>query len=227
MNKLLIVIALFLSFHVYADTPSSFSKAKKIAVELYADHPVSFYCGCNIEWVGKKGLPDHDSCGYEVRKQDKRAARIEWEHVVPAWQFGHQLQCWKDGGRKDCAKNSPVFKTMESDLHNLVPAIGEVNGDRSNYNFSEWNGEPHQYGQCEMVVDFKQRKVQPPERSRGAIARTYLYMHDRYSFSLSKSQLRLLQVWVDKYPVSEWECQRDRLIKEIQGWNNTFVAEMC
>lgn len=74
----------------------------------------------------------------------------------------------------------------------------------SRYNFSEWNGEPHQYGQCEMVVDFKDRKVQPPKNSRGAIARTYLYMHDRYEFRLSKSQERLLRVWAE-YPVSDWD----------------------
>jgi len=72
INKFLVLIALTLSFNVYADTPSSFNKAKKIAVQLYADHPVTFYCGCDIEWTGKKGIPDHDSCGYEVRKQEKR-----------------------------------------------------------------------------------------------------------------------------------------------------------
>jgi len=47
-------------------------------------------------------------------------------HVVPAWEFGHQLQCWQDGGRKNCGKNNPQFKKMEADLHNLVPAVGAV-----------------------------------------------------------------------------------------------------
>ena len=46
------------------------------------------------------------------------ASRVEWEHVVPAWQFGHQRQCWQDGGRKNCAKD-PVYRKMESDMHNL------------------------------------------------------------------------------------------------------------
>ena len=65
-------------------------------------------------------------------------------------------------------------------IHNLTPAIGEVNGDRSNFNFSQWNGlDGVTYGQCEMQVDFKQRSVMPPSRARGAIARTYLYMSKR------------------------------------------------
>ena len=131
-----IVVLLLLPVVALASTPSSFNKAKKIAVSLYADHPTSFYCGCDINWKGKKGMPDHASCGYKIRKQKLRSSRIEWEHVVPAWAFGHQLQCWQDGGRKNCRKNAE-FKKMESDLHNLVPAIGEVNGDRSNYSFTD------------------------------------------------------------------------------------------
>jgi len=31
-------------------------------------------------------------------KNLKRASRIEWEHIVPAWFFGHNLDCWKRGG---------------------------------------------------------------------------------------------------------------------------------
>lgn len=37
-------------------------------------------------------------------------------------------------------------------MHNLFPAIGEVNGDRANYRFSDWNGKPNQYGKCQMLV---------------------------------------------------------------------------
>lgn len=48
----------------------------------------------------KVGVVDLASCGYQVRKQQNRAQRIEWEHIVPAWVFGHQRQCWQNGGRK-------------------------------------------------------------------------------------------------------------------------------
>lgn len=61
-------------------TPSSstsFAKSKKIAVEIYQTHPVSFYCGCPIKWINKKGVPELAQCGYQVRKQQRRANRIE------------------------------------------------------------------------------------------------------------------------------------------------------
>ncbi|MGL6170392.1 MAG: endonuclease [Vibrio sp.] len=208
--------------------PNSFSGAKIEALKIYRDHPISFYCGCEIRWQGKQGIPDLDGCGYQVRKQANRAARIEWEHVVPAWQFGHQLQCWQQGGRKNCARTSPEFNQMEADLHNLTPAIGEINGDRSNFNFSQWYGvDGATYGQCEMQINFKARKAMPPERARGAIARTYLYMSERYAFTLSKAQSQLMQAWNNQYPVSEWECERDRRIAKVQGNANRFVREQC
>ncbi len=212
-----------------AQHPSSFRSAKKIAQKIYSQSlPMSsFYCGCDIEVIGKQWKPNLDSCGYQVRKQIPRANRIEWEHVVPAWEFGHQLQCWQNGGRKNCGRTSAEFKKMEADLHNLTPAVGEVNGDRSNYRFSEWNGEATQYGQCAMVVDFKGRKVQPPKQSRGAIARTYFYMQQTYGLAISASQKRLFNAWDKTYPVDKVECLRDKLISENQGNHNNFVLIQC
>lgn len=229
IRLLISIIAIGSAFNVLAAPPSSFSKAKKEAVKIYLDHPTSFYCGCDITWKDKKkGIPDLQSCGYNVRKQEKRASRIEWEHVVPAWQFDHQRQCWQDGGRKNCTRKDKQFKLMEADLHNLVPAIGEVNGDRSNFRFSQWNGNKGAYyGQCAFKVDFKGRVAEPPAQSRGAIARTYLYMNQEYRFNLSKSQRQLMNAWDKQYPVSEWECERDKRIAKIQGNHNQFVYKAC
>ncbi|WP_133405713.1 endonuclease [Parashewanella tropica] len=227
----LFLCGLFLTINAQATPkhPSSFNQAKKMARQVYQALPVqqSFYCGCDIQIKGKKWSPNLSSCGYQVRKQQRRASRIEWEHIVPAWEMGHQLQCWQNGGRKNCKRNSAEFKVMESDLHNLVPAIGEVNGDRNNYRFSQWNGRPNQYGQCQMLVDFKGRKVQPPSETRGQIARTYLYMQKQYGFRLAKQQLRLFQAWNTSYPVTRFECQRDTLIAKKQGNHNPFVAKYC
>ncbi len=208
--------------------PQSFSKAKALLLDVYKDQSSSFYCGCKIEWRGKMGVPDLASCGYKIRKQEVRANRIEWEHVVPAWQFGHQLQCWQDGGRKKCSRQDVKFKLMESDMHNLVPAIGEVNGDRSNFQFLPWNGDlGANYGSCPIKVDFKGRKVDPPAASRGEIARIYKYMNQKYAFNLAKAEVQLFDAWDKMYPVKAWECERDRRIAKIQGNHNSFVLEAC
>lgn len=215
-----------LSFPVLSAGIHNFSQAKTAGVKVNADVPGDFYCGCKISWQGKKGVIDLQSCGYKVRKNENRASRVEWEHVVPAWQFGHQRQCWQAGGRKNCAKD-PVYRQMESDMHNLQPAVGEVNGDRNNFMYSQWNGGENQYGQCAMKVDFKGKVAQPPERARGAIARIYFYMRDRYQLTLSRQQTQLFTVWDKQFPVTRWECIRDQRIAQMQGNANPYVQRAC
>ena len=63
---------------------NSFAQAKAYAAQINAAAPGSFYCGCKINWQGKKGTPDLASCGYQVRKDAHRAQRIEWDYGVPA-----------------------------------------------------------------------------------------------------------------------------------------------
>lgn len=205
---------------------NNFQQAKTFAAAINADAPGSFYCGCKIQWHGKKGIPDLNSCGYQPRKNANRAARIEWEHVMPAWEFGHQRQCWQEGGRKNCSKD-PDYRRIESDLHNLEPAVGEVNGDRGNFAYSQWNGSEKQYGQCEMKIDFKLKQAEPPARARGAIARTYFYMRDQYNLRISRQQTQLFTAWDKLYPVTQWECERDQRIAKVQGNHNPYVQQAC
>jgi len=137
--------------------------------------------------------------------------------VVPAWWIGHQRQCWQQGGRKHCRKSDPVFRKAEADLHNLVPAVGEVNGDRSNYRFGMLEGEMRRYGSCDFEVEFKQRTVEPAAHIRGDIARIYFYMRATYGIRLSKQQRRLFEIWDRQDPEDEWERERKRRIaKAIQ-----------
>ena len=208
----------------------SFNEAKRVLPSIYRqlDAPQSVYCGCDLKITRNRFRADLKSCGYAVRKKPKRARLVEIEHIMPAWEFGHQLKCWQRGGRENCSQNNAAFKLMEGDLHNLFPAVGEVNADRSNYRFQLWNGRPYQYGKCEMLVDFKGRRAQPPERSRGLIARAYLYMVLQYKgLRLAKQQRRLFEAWNRMYPPDTNECLRNVLIKKLQGNDNPFVTEKC
>ncbi len=223
----------------YPNTPKSFSSAKKIAHIIYKDHQVSFYCDCS--YSGRKKV-DATSCGYQARKNAKRGKSIEWEHIVPAQAFGHTLTCWNDTGsiskcytkkgkkisaRKCCARVNPLFKIMEADLHNLVPAVGELNADRSNYSFSILPGEKRVYGACDFEVNNKMRKTEPAPSVRGNIARTYFYFEDTYGLKISRKQRQLFNAWHKSDPVDQWECERNNRIKEIQANSNTYVSDAC
>jgi deoxyribonuclease-1 len=201
----------------------NFSEAKRFAAEVYVDHHETFYCGCGYD--AKKRV-DTKQCGYEPRKNRRRGERIEWEHVVPAHALGSTRQCWREPvctnskgksykGRQCCEAIDPEFRAMVSDLHNLVPAVGELNGDRSNFTFSMLEGEPRNYGACDFEVDSKGRKAEPMPSIRGDIARIYFYMQQTYGVPISDKQQRLFEVWDRADPVDEWEQQRSVRIDAI------------
>jgi len=121
------------------------------------------------------------------RKNLNRASRMEWEHVLPASHLGSQRQCWQDGGRKNCSGHDPVFDAMEGDLNNLVPSVGEVNGDRGDMSYGAWTRYPEPvYGDsCKSIPDFKGDRFQPREEVRGRAARISLYMHTHYNLKIS------------------------------------------
>jgi deoxyribonuclease-1 len=204
--------------------PDDFSEAKRVAQRIYSDENQTFYCGCPLRWQGGKGIPDLKACGYQVRKNGPRAQRIEWEHVVPAHQFGSPLGCWQQGGRDQCGREDAEFKRMEADLFNLKPAIGEVNGDRANFAFAELPDVRPQHGACPIRIDFKRKLAEPRKEIRGDIARIYFYMADKYALSLEKNQQQMLLKWHQADPVDARELQLHQRIAQQMGQPNYFVT---
>lgn len=227
-----LLISLFL-FPVFASAapPANFDRAKILLRQhVYHDQNVNgalgtLYCGCNWEWAGSSGgRIDHASCGYEVRAQQTRANRIEWEHIVPAYWIGNQRECWQEGGRQNCVSTDPAFRIIEADMHNLSPSVGEVNADRSNYRFGMLPGADFRHGACDFRVDFSARVAEPRSEVKGLVSRVHFYIYDRYDLRMSSQQERLLMSWDRAYPVTEWELERDRRIAAVMGHSNPFVT---
>ena len=208
----------------YPTTTETFYKAKQKATEIHLEHQIAFYSGCEYYAVEKKLIPIKETCGYVTRKNETRASRIEWEHVVSMWQVGHQLQCWQDGGRANCNSNNK-YRHMETDLHNLVPTIGEINGDRSNYEHGMIEGEPRVYGEnVDAEVDFSAKVFEPRPEVRGDIARIYFYMQQKYALNYSDQKMQLYTAWSNSDPVDSWEITRNHSIAALQGDSNHFVS---
>lgn len=216
----------------------SFNKAKRLLeTKVYYDHRVTLYCGAAFDERKNVTLPD----GFTTPKHAKRAHRVEWEHVVPAENFGRAFVEWREGadvcvdnrgkafkGRRCAEKANAQYRYMQADLYNLYPAIGAVNAMRSNYRYSMLgDGVPATFGSCSMKIDG--RRAEPPEAARGTIARTVLYMADVYRgvYRLSNQDRRLMEAWDRRYPADAWECTRARRIEAIQGNPNERVKEAC
>ena len=215
----------------------SFAKVKKILEhQVYQDHRVTLYCLASYDRDKNITLPK----GFTTPEHEKRARRVEWEHVVPAENFGRFFKEWREGapgctdskgrsfkGRKCAEKENMTFRYMQADMYNLYPAIGAVNAIRSNYNYQMLPGEKAAFGTCPMKI--ADRHAEPPAYARGEIARTTLYMADAYKdvYKLSSQQRKLMEAWSREDPVDKWECTRAKRIEKLQGNTNKFVAEAC
>jgi deoxyribonuclease-1 len=214
--------------------PQNFHASKKIAVEIFSKNKVTFYCRCQYD---ENGVVNWDTCGYKPKTSTQRAKVIEWEHIMPAYHFGKNMQCWKDPicqtkegklykGRRCCQQINKQFVKMESDLHNLVPAIGEINAARSNYTFELLpNIKKQEFGACQIKIDPQNKRVEPAAKVRGTIARSYLYMSARYNIELSEKEIALFNKWAAEYPPEQWEIEWNQKVSKIQGNENPFISK--
>lgn len=218
------ILFILISSSLFAS--SNFSKAKKDMYKLWEQNPYTFYCKCRYDRANKKNMIDRDSCGYEPKreftkkgKKNARAFRTEAEHIVPAENFYRQLPCSRlskkerDGlSKRDyCYKVNENFKNFHDDIRNLVPAIGELNGDRRHYRYSALDAVKGQYGQC--VFEVKDKRAHVSNDIKGDIARTYFYVRDRYGYKMSKQETKLMQTWDKLDPIDEWEEKRVKIME--------------
>ncbi|MDM8542762.1 endonuclease [Desulfococcaceae bacterium HSG7] len=220
----------------------SFSKAKKLLLEkVYYDNRKTFYCKCSFT----KNKKVRCKTG-----KGKRAKQVEWEHIVPASRFGKTfrqwkskkswecilpeflqtitgLKCKKTSGRQNLRAKSKKYRLMESDMYNLVPAVGFINQKRSNLAYGEIPGEKRAFGSCDFEV--ANGIVEPAPAIRGNIARTYFYMNKAYPsrVKLDSEEKQMFKKWDKSDPVDKWECERSRRIEKLQGNVNTVVKDAC
>lgn len=216
----------------------SFSKAKRLLMEQVYNTPAmrkTVYCDAQFDGQKKVTLPT----GFDDSLYTSRSKRVEFEHIVPAENFGRAFVEWREGdakcvsskgkpykGRKCADRVNHEYRLMQADGYNLFAAIGSVNAYRSNYNFQMMSGTQSDFGSCDFHVE--DRKAQPPEQARGLIARTYLYFEATYpKFRLSKQQKQLFTAWDKQYPVSEFECQKAKIVESYQHNVNPILAQRC
>lgn len=217
------------------EVPDNYAKAIKLLKnKVWKNYPQTIYCGASYDKNGDINLP----AGFSTPAHQKRAKRIEWEHAVPAENFGRAFREWREGdpvcvhkgkpykGRKCAAKANEEFRRMEADMYNLFPAIGAVNAVRGNKQYAELPGEEASFGICEAKV--RDNNFEPTDRSKGQVARAALYMDWKYkSYRLSDRQKRLFNAWNKKFPAERDECERARLIQKLQKTENIFISKSC
>lgn len=163
-------------------------------------------------------------CGqkFSTKNYKERKKHVNAEHIFPMSWVTKDLQC---GTRKQCQQNSAEFRQIESDLHNIYPALINVNKARSNYRFGEVAGEKREFGKrCDFEVNQRGRIAEPTPAVRGEIARAMLYLAHQYGLSLHKKTEKLMKTWDRQDPPSQEEKRRAKIIQREQGRENPFIT---
>lgn len=152
--------------------------------------------------------------------------------MMPAEQFGKHFKCWREAlcekngrpykGRSCCEKSDPLFRKIEAELYNLWPSVGLVNQARSNYRFSALENKSQFFG-CDITIDKRAHRVEPPDYAKGIIARANLFIAEHYGIPLSDSQSKLFQAWNTQFPPSTWELEWSKKVADIEGYDNSYI----
>ncbi len=222
---------------VLPKTLGSLDEVIAAAEEIYSEHRRTFYCNC--AYTPQLRIA-RGTCGYKTRADESLSKRVAWDRVVPNRAFGQHRSCWREpicqddagvafSGVRCCREVDEEFRAMELDLQNLVPAVGELQADRSDFDFGELEGETRMYGACDFEVDRSLRRAEPDEDTRGEIARAYLYMQDIYGdgLPLSPAQRTQFEAWHEADPPDAWEVRRNRRVAAVQGISNSFLPMMA
>lgn len=183
----------------------------------------TFHCGCVFDKI-KQVFPNICERGNKTASKRKLSRTLEWVHMMPAHVFGGSLKCWSkdlctrvDGikveGAQCCSEVSPRYKKMESDMHNIFPAINRPSSIEETLDPSF--GGMWEYKFCSGDI--------PSLNIRGNMARAYFYMSFQYKIPIPEKREDSLREWHFSDPPDDWELQRNDRIEAIQGNRNPFI----
>ena len=114
------------------------------------------------------------------------------------------FDCWRIGGREHCELFDSLAKAMLFDLHNLAPAIGQVNQLRSNDRYADLPKKTSNFGKCE--IEDLRGFFRAPDCHKWDVARVGFYMAERYGVVIPPPEWLMFEEWSLKDSVSPWEA---------------------
>lgn len=162
----------------------------------------------------KKWLKENDT--NEIIYGNK-TSQVNCEHIVP----------------QSYIKKYKIDKKSKNDLHLLYLSNSRLNSHRQNYKFNNLQDSFLSldiYGninknKIHSKKNIKLREFEPPEKSKGKIARSIGYFYWNYSPILEDKLLdrKLLVEWNRSYEVTKEERERNEKILQIQKNKNIFI----
>ena len=210
----------------------SLEVAKQAIKQVYLDsgETKTLYCGCFFD-KQKQVYPNScDMFPSRLRIKEERKI-LKWVHAMPISVFAASMNCLNKPicnhsngsmfkGAKCCGTVSPKFKSMESDMHNLIPSFDWIIQTENGTSQSLLFGGMGEYRVC---MNGGVIPKEPTALVRGNLARAYFYMSFMYKINIDDELERKLKKWHFEDPPDTAEEKRNFLIQEIQGNRNPFI----
>ena len=247
--KVLIFYLLFISVTVFGQIPQGYydgaiglsgQELRAALQEIIDDHEEQSYASI---WIHFQSTDDNPSGNVWDMYSD-----IPGGNPSYTYSFGTD-QCGNYSAEGDCYNREHSFPKswfndappMVTDLFQIYPTDGYVNGRRSNYPYGETNNATwtstngSKLGNC-SYTGYSGIVFEPVNEYKGDFARTYFYMMTRYmdkvaiwsSDMLSGNDLapwarEMLLEWDSGDPVSQKEIDRNNSVYLIQNNRNPFI----
>lgn len=159
---------------------------------LLQKYPTTLYSGCLIT---KDWLVDFESCNFYFRYVVRNT--IDLEHIVTAERMRKHTGCGKLS-RTKCRKSNAKFKMCHNSRDNIYPSISTVNRSRGNLPFAELINK-NTFFPFGEEMGFRKSiagdAVEPPERNKRLIGKTYLLMEMKGCIKLSDTEKLTFSIW--------------------------------
>lgn len=234
----LILTTLLLSFQAHArELMESERQAQALAAAAYEGGGRELFCGCTFENGQVRG-----DC--PVQKGLTNATAVSYVPVITVAEYGRRRDCWTQRSNRyvspiremdreeknpapspvfTCDVVDPVFRAMEADPFNLVPAVNRAANVRGHRKAAEIESGVTRVEGCGLEVPQKIGTgylFEPPAASKGDIARIYLYFADRYALPVEPERLATFKAWAKADPVDDQERRiHDALMAKTKTCN--------
>jgi len=244
LGSTILIFVLFMLFPISAESQEldrslfkasnmvSLETAKKEMKQVYLEsgQTKTLHCGCFFD-KQKRVYPNICDLAPKRRRIKSEKKILKWVHAMPPSAFAVSMGCWEksictrsDGsnfkGAACCSDLSPKFKSMESDMHNLIPTFDWFPETKNDfYESVQFGG----MGEYKMCVNGGVIPKEPTTGVRGNLARSYLYMSFQYRIPIEDKLEESFRVWHFEDPPDKTENKRNALIELIQGNRNPFI----
>lgn len=169
----------------------------KLWGELYKDGGTTYYCDKSFT---------------------RKTPLLSASYIYPSAAIRQHLKC---GTKRQCIRDNARYRTIASDLNNIVVANSYFEMKKSNTIFGilDQSVSPDACG-----IRRKMHVIEPPVHLSGDIARVIFYMHQRYQLPIIGNRSDL-EVWAENDPPSTEELERNQHIDRIQGYANPVLSK--